>query len=246
MACRLNHAQDWSTRLLCEHTYNQKAAFVTLTYMDSKLPVNHYYDKVNKKNVLIPTLRKKDIQLWLKRLRKQFPERKIKYYLAGEYGEKEQRPHYHAIMFGLSINELKTIGYMSWNKCTLKNFVVDVVCPETINYVTKYIIDKDKGYTAAESYKHREAPSALISNGIGLEYCYRHADELRRNLSLMGPGGTIRPIPRYFRKVLNISGSEFPDLNDEDLEKKQKKYQSREQREKNQISRKNLKGRQIL
>jgi len=49
------------------------------------------------------SLIKRDVQLFIKRLRKEQDSRgssKIKYYLVGEYGDLTKRPHYHAAIFG--------------------------------------------------------------------------------------------------------------------------------------------------
>lgn len=68
------------------------ASFVTLTYKDEDLPYDTEYK---------PTLCKRDVQLWLKRVRKRFGSG-VRYYLVGEYGEKTRRPHYHCILYGVS------------------------------------------------------------------------------------------------------------------------------------------------
>lgn len=62
--------------------------FVTLTYANLPDP---------------PCVSKRELQLFFKRLRKHL-NFKIRYYACGEYGENFQRPHYHAIIFGLSSN----------------------------------------------------------------------------------------------------------------------------------------------
>lgn len=76
---------------------HDKLSFVTLTYSDENVP----FDSVGNQ-----TLVKRDAQLWLKRLRKTFYPRRIRYYLCGEYGSKTLRPHYHCILFGLDPSEL--------------------------------------------------------------------------------------------------------------------------------------------
>ncbi len=73
---------------------------MTLTYDDEHLPINDYVDSdgvIHGK----PTLRKRDVQLFLKRLRKNYKyDNHIKYFCCGEYGGKTFRPHYHLIIFG--------------------------------------------------------------------------------------------------------------------------------------------------
>lgn len=62
-------------------------AFVTLTYAEDKLPAG---------NSLMP----KHSQDFLKRLRNQVYPSKIRYFMCGEYGDKTERPHMHAALFG--------------------------------------------------------------------------------------------------------------------------------------------------
>lgn len=68
---------------------HKSALFVTLTYAPEHLPVGGNLDK-------------RALQLFLKRLRKAIQPLRIRYYAAGEYGERYSRPHYHLIIFGLS------------------------------------------------------------------------------------------------------------------------------------------------
>lgn len=99
LGCRLDHANEWATRMYCElqeHKENE-CCFLTLTYNPKKVPLN--------KNGKM-TLRKKDIQDFWKRLRKKYPELKIRYVVAGEYGPKNGRPHYHACVFGYRPKDL--------------------------------------------------------------------------------------------------------------------------------------------
>jgi hypothetical protein len=45
---------------------------------------------------------KRDLQLFFKRLRKAYPDVKLRYFACGKYGEQFARPHYHVILFGKS------------------------------------------------------------------------------------------------------------------------------------------------
>lgn len=93
LPCRINKRRVWTLRLMLESFLHQDAAFITLTYSEDNLPYDQEYR---------PTLCKRDFQLFLKRLRKRFGHAEVRYYGCGEYGEKSARPHYHAIIFGLS------------------------------------------------------------------------------------------------------------------------------------------------
>ena len=49
-----------------------------------------------------------DIQKFLKRLRKAY-RGKLRYFVAGEYGEQTARPHYHMILYGWEPTDLKNL-----------------------------------------------------------------------------------------------------------------------------------------
>lgn len=96
--CKQRRISDWSTRLHFEELYSQSAHFVTLTYNHENLKFFH--------SRRFASLCKRDLQLFFKRVRKRdkrSPEMcrryPIKFLAAGEYGTKNKRPHYHAIIF---------------------------------------------------------------------------------------------------------------------------------------------------
>lgn len=57
----------------------------------------------------------RDVQLWLKRLRKSEPNKKIRFYMCGEYGENFGRPHYHVILFNHDFNDKYPIRLLERN-----------------------------------------------------------------------------------------------------------------------------------
>lgn len=81
VGCAKDKARTWATRIYHESQLHQRNSFLTLTYQDTPESIN-----------------KRDCQLFLKRLRKQYHP--IRYFLCGEYGTQTHRPHYHAIIFG--------------------------------------------------------------------------------------------------------------------------------------------------
>lgn len=83
MPCRLNRRRVWTHRIMLEGMLHEDNSFATLTYADDR-------------RCLAP----RDLQLWLKRLRKSYYGDRIRFFAVGEYGDRSERPHYHAALFG--------------------------------------------------------------------------------------------------------------------------------------------------
>lgn len=91
--CRQTRANEWSLRCSMEMKDHEKNCFITMTYRENP-------------TVLV----KKDLQNFIKRLRKDLVSKfgkdfKIKYFSAGEYGDKMLRPHFHMIIFGYDFED---------------------------------------------------------------------------------------------------------------------------------------------
>lgn len=99
LPCRINRARLWQTRLMLEASAHPHSVFVTLTYAPENEPEGR-------------NLQKRDTQLFFKKLRKR--DFAFRYFLVGEYGERTLRPHYHAILFGLSVFDSAAIE-RSWD-----------------------------------------------------------------------------------------------------------------------------------
>lgn len=124
--CRVKKRNAWTGRLMMELQSHSKAVFVTLTYENLPNP---------------PYLSKRDLQLFFKRLRKALgKERRIRYYACGEYGSLNYRPHYHAIIFGISeaehdyIRKAWQLGFISIGSVSMRS----------IAYVSGYVTKKFK------------------------------------------------------------------------------------------------------
>lgn len=107
VGCRLERSRQWANRCMLELEYHDSAYFVTLTYNEDYVPVSYYDDPETGEAFPSYTLRKKDFQDFMKRLRWSFPDDKIRFFACGEYGPETMRPHYHAILFGLHLDDLK-------------------------------------------------------------------------------------------------------------------------------------------
>jgi len=93
--CRLDRSRKWAIRCMHEAQMHKENCFITLTYDDDRLP-----DRpagVPPANI---SLYYRDFQLFLKKLRKRFPKHNVRFYMAGEYGDLNGRPHFHACIFG--------------------------------------------------------------------------------------------------------------------------------------------------
>lgn len=86
--CRLERSRVWALRCAHEASMHEENCFITLTYADDHIPP-------------YGSLRKRDLQLFMKKLRRRFPKRKIRFFACGEYGDETERPHYHVLLFGL-------------------------------------------------------------------------------------------------------------------------------------------------
>lgn len=167
--CLANKRQSWSLRLWAETLSSSTSLFLTLTYEETKMPL-----KGNN-----PTLLKRDLQLFFKRLRKyihsKYPDSpKIKYFSCGEYGGLFNRPHYHAIIFSLPAVRNFFLFYEDvlrdiWGK---GHITVEGVNGNRIGYVSKYLLksDEERTFPNRESYYDVlgvQPPFLLSSNGIG-------------------------------------------------------------------------------
>lgn len=201
LACRIAKRREWSIRMLHELSSYDDAVFLTLTYKDDCLPPNG-------------SLVKADLQKFFKRLRKRLDSegRKIRYFACGEYGDYKQRPHYHAIVFGLSLRPTdKQLVKDSWRFCDWSNGAIckgafGMVEPDSIRYVAQYIDKKFSGDLAEVEYvsKGREPVFKLSSLGLGRDYCDKNSDVLARNLSV-SVNGVLSALPRYYIDRLGLS-----------------------------------------
>ena len=217
MGCRLDRARVWADRMLLELQDNDyKAIFVTLTYNNDSLPrvqrhAGYYrlpndfeYTGIDENELWCldaagypsapATLNVRDTQLFFKRLRKAFSDRKLRYFLAGEYGPKTQRPHYHAIIYGLTISDFTDCRILKFNGLgqpiyKSKSFEdiwqlgfcsIAPVNWNTCAYVSRYTTKKIYKSDDASAYSDgRLPPFCTMSRrpGIGLA----RADELLSN-----------------------------------------------------------------
>lgn len=95
--CRLKKSAEWAMRCMHEASLHDSNYFLTLTYDEDHYPLNG-------------SLVRDEIPKFIKRLRRRLDylgKPKIRVYYCGEYGDSTNRPHYHAIVFGLRLDDLE-------------------------------------------------------------------------------------------------------------------------------------------
>lgn len=194
--CIKDHYTSWATRGSRELLQWDSTVFLTLTYNDEKLPEHG-------------SLRKKDVQDFIKRVKKKFhssKENPIRQIYCGEYGTITQRPHYHAILFncdfadkarhrrsdqGKQIYTSETLTAL-WGKGHCEFGYAE---PGSIAYLFKYILKK-------KSRKEKEKPLEIVRDGI--IYLVEHEFiEASRN---PGIGAWMRGTTSIKKGYLTVSG----------------------------------------
>lgn len=191
---------------------HESATFTTLTYDDKKLPV---------------TLRPRDLQLFLKRVRKKF---KVRFFASGEYGEQNNRPHYHAIIYGLSEMHAKFIDETWGNGHTKSVAVTPAAIAYTAGYTAKKIgfreeagierLDPETG----ELYNW-QPPFITMSKKPGIGSSARRYTESWRDFAILN--GAKQSVPRYYHKSWEETATELQkqQLKDEQKQRRLTKEQ---------------------
>lgn len=171
--CLSQKASHWASRAYYQSLESKHAFMCTLTYN------NKIYERGRVVGESLPSQLKVDVrdcQLFFKRLRKAFPNNKIKYLITAEYGSRTHRPHYHAIIFGLKLVDIVPYkkskrGNKIYISRTLEKIWQHGICtvdsinitPSIVRYCTKYCV-KDSG---------NDDTFMLVSQGIGVNEMLR-------------------------------------------------------------------------
>lgn len=210
IGCRLERSRQWATRMVHELRFHEQSAYITLTYSSEHLPPGG-------------SLRPKDFQDFMKRLRKHTPQ-KLRFFHCGEYGEKAGRPHYHAILYGEDFREGAYGHYQNdrgdwlWHSPKLDRIwgkgLADVgsVSFESAAYVARYVTKKITGAAAKEFYTyidpqgeihdlHPEYATMSRRPGIGKLHFDKYAHEIYPRDEVVTRGKVCKP-PKFYDRLL--------------------------------------------
>lgn len=256
IGCRIRQREDWTTRIELEaRDYpKEEVWFITLTYDDDHVPgmivktgeimrkVQYTWKPGEKRPSSVQVLLYEDIQKFLKRLRKAY-RGKLRYFVAGEYGEQTARPHYHMILYGWRPTDLENLYKIHHNGYYTSKWLADLwgmgqvqiaqAVPETYRYVAGYVTKKMyeiDGKKANEYYELGQTkPFACMSlkPGLGDNYYQEHKAEIWRQGYIQCTNGKQAQIPRYYEKQM-------------EAENPQRLWRIKQNRQKNAIEQKRL------
>ena len=180
---------------MLEATMHPDTLWVTLTYNNENLP-------------LPPHVSKREIQKFLKKLRKQTP--KFRYFIIGEYGDQTCRPHYHCCFFGLSPIYAHLI-FKTWGKCDRGGFQVGELNQYTARYTAGYTTGKltKQNLWKTQGYEPEFMLSSRQNGGIGYSAIVAIAEKWRKSkwrddrvIRALRNGHMEQPLGRYLTKKL--------------------------------------------
>lgn len=195
------------------HAHN---TFATLTY-DEK----HY----------TPSLDYDDIQKWLKRVRKNTGQ-KFRYFVAGEYGDETGRAHWHALIFGLRLDDRKKYSDKYWTSATLTEtwkqgqVLCGDVTYQSAAYCAKYAFKKRTGEQAKAHYQRPDLRTGEIVDvtpemahmstrpALGKTWFEKYWRDVFAARDAVVMNGKELPPPTYYRNMLRNIDSDLADERD--------------------------------
>jgi len=180
LACKIARSREWATRIVHECSMCERNIFATFTYDDAHLPK-------------YGSLEREEFRRFLKRLNYRIGGH-LRYYVAGEYGELFERPHYHALLLGSKKLTVELLEEM-W-----KNGHIDIGDVEYLSgrYVADYV-----GKGTRKPGTLCEPKFVLFSKGLGRDYALKNREYFTKKLGCTIEGREVG-IPRYYVKKLGI------------------------------------------
>jgi len=205
IGCRAEQGRQWAVRMMHEVRMHESSLFVTLTLADEFL---------NENVELCP----KDFQGFIKGLRKT-QERRISFFGCGEYGGITNRPHYHAVLFGIEF--LDTVDCTDingrdyrWSKTLEDSWgrglcEVGSVTMASASYVAGYITKKQR---AKEITRANPSTGVLLvpefsrmslRPAIGRNWIHKYWTDVYPRDYVVIDGVEAKP-PRYYDKFMDL------------------------------------------
>lgn len=250
--CRLEHSRQWAIRCMHEAQMHKHNCFITLTYHDEHLPQRYRWgtDERTGNPLYSGTLDKTHIQKFIKRMRKALgkgeglylhhekiqaqvgravmglrPMPRFKYYYAGEYGERNKRPHYHLCIFGVDLADKRYLrttpaGSRLYRSAELERLwpfgfsTIGALTFESAAYTARYVMKKVNGEKQKQHYEKLDIETGEILNiypeyndmsrrpAIARQWLETYTADVYTRDHVIIRGKENKP-PRYYDKLLS-------------------------------------------
>lgn len=210
IGCRLERSRQWAMRCIHEASLYEENCFITLTYSEEHLPDLRSLDYTQ-------------FQLFMKRVRKRYSPKRIRFFMCGEYGDEGSRPHYHACLFNHNFEDRK---YFKTTKTGSKLYTSEIleglwpfgmssigdVTFESAAYVARYIMKKVNGRdkrnyeeidreTGEVNYREKEFAHMSLKPGLGSGWWEKWKKEVFPHDRCIVNGQAVKPPKYYYLKL---------------------------------------------
>lgn len=207
--CRVDRSREWAARCVHEAQMHDENCFLTLTYNDEHLPPDY-------------SISLRELQLFVKRLREHV-KTKIRFFAVGEYGDLEDRPHYHLLIFNYNFPDQLLYSKKN-NKPIYTSKILSQLWPlgfstiGTVNYQTaaycaRYSMKKIGGDLATEHYIRVHPITGKINSvtpefstqsrrpGLGAAWFHKYKSDVFPSDFLI-VDKKKHPVPKFYLKLL--------------------------------------------
>ncbi|QCQ84823.1 replication initiator protein [Blackfly microvirus SF02] len=202
IGCRIKRSQAWAIRCVHEAQLHPANCVITLTY--------------DEENLSSTNLNHRDFQLFLKRLRKRYTGHTIRYFMCGEYGDINLRPHFHSCLFGIHFPDRKTYSKNKQGQYVFSSPTLAALWPQgqttvmplnltTAGYCARYFFKENK--TAKALGLSPEYNRCSLKPGLGHEWFHKYANtDVYPGDYIVNDKGQKLPVPAYYDKLFKRYG----------------------------------------
>lgn len=218
VGCRMARARSWALRCMHEAQMHESNSFITLTYAPEHLPERGQ-------------LQYSDFQLFMKRFRRRVSPVRPRFYMCGEYGERDWRPHFHAAIFGFGFPDRLVWKKSGSGKMLYRSSLLEELWPfghstvgdltiESAGYVARYVMKKVGGFAAREHYLRVDSSTGELYSlvpefthmslkpGVGGEWLEKFFSDVFPGDFCVVNGKMVR-VPAYYDKKLKALDPEL-------------------------------------
>lgn len=196
-----------------EASLYERNCFLTLTYDDDHIPYRGMLE--------YPAFQK-----FMKRLRK-FAHpigqvvKPVRFYMCGEYGPENWRPHYHACIFNFDFDDKQKYAKTGSGEQIYRSESLEKLWPygfssigavtfESAAYVARYCVQKITGHNAKLHYQRQDADGVYqlppefnhmsLKPGIGAQFYGKYQSDIYPHDYVVVRGKEMKP-PKYYDKL---------------------------------------------